>query len=172
MVMEAEAQRCELTCLRSHSLGRREPECLRNLGGALQMQSGFELGNSKITGSFKASGRNLAAGSAVRTRGSGCKRKCCWKHWLISLQYCGFCCPLTRSATGTHVSPHPESPSHLPPHPIPLGSQSPGFECPASCIELVLLIYFTCGNIHVSVLFSQIIPPLPSPRVQKSVLYI
>ena len=113
MVMEAEAQRCELTCLRSHSLGRREPECLRNLGGALQMQSGFELGNSKITGSFKASGRNLAAGSAVRTRGSGCKRKCCWKHWLISLQYCGFCCPLTRSATSTHVSPHPEPPSPL-----------------------------------------------------------
>ena len=47
--MEAKAQRCELTCLRSHSLGRREPECLRNLGGELQMQSGFELGSSEIT---------------------------------------------------------------------------------------------------------------------------
>ena len=25
------------------------------------------------------------------------------------------------SAIGAHVSPHPEHPSHLPPHPIPLG---------------------------------------------------
>ena len=25
------------------------------------------------------------------------------------------------SATGTHMSSHPESPSHFPPHPIPLG---------------------------------------------------
>ena len=25
------------------------------------------------------------------------------------------------SATGVHVSPYPERPSHLPPHPIPLG---------------------------------------------------
>ena len=33
-------------------------------------------------------------------------------------------------------------------------------------------ICFTHGNIHVSVLFSHIIPPSPSPRVQKSVLYI
>ena len=93
--MEAKAQRCELTCLRSHSLGRREPECLRNLGGELQMQSGFELGSSEITGNFKASGRNLAVGSAVRTRGSGYRRKCCWKDRLISLQYCGFCCTST-----------------------------------------------------------------------------
>ena len=38
-------------------------------------------------------------------------------------------------------------------------------------IELALVIYFIYGNIHVSVLFSQIILPLPSPRVQKSVLY-
>ena len=42
-------------------------------------------------------------------------------------------------------------------------AQSTGFECSASCIELPLVICFTYGNIHVSMLFSQIIPPLPSP---------
>ena len=70
-----------------------------------------------------------------------------------------------------HMSPHPECPSHLPPHPIPLGClRAPALS--ASCIELALVIYFTYDNIHVSVLFSQIIPPLLSPRVQKFVLYI
>ena len=51
-------------------------------------------------------------------------------------------------------------------------SQCPGLECPVSCIEVGLVIYFTYGNIHISILFSQIIPPSPSPRVQKSVLYV
>ena len=41
------------------------------------------------------------------------------------------------SVTGAHVSPHPEPPSHVPPHPHSSGlSQSTRFECPASCIEL------------------------------------
>ena len=67
----------------------------------------------------------------------------------------------------TCVSPPPPSPSH------PSGlSQWMGFECPVSCIKLGLVIRFTYGNIHVSMLFSQIIPSSPSPRVQKSVLYI
>ena len=60
------------------------------------------------------------------------------------------------SATGVHVSPCPE----LPPPPSPSHSsglsQCTGFECPVSCIELGLVIYFTYGNVHVSVLFSQI----------------
>ena len=48
-----------------------------------------------------------------------------------------------------HVS-HPEPPSHLPPQPYPSGlSQSTGFECPVTCIELALVIYFTYGDIHV-----------------------
>ena len=55
--------------------------------------------------------------------------------------------------------PHPESPSYLPPPRIPLG-------CPrvpaASCIKLAMAICFTYGNVHISVLFSQVIPPLPS----------
>ena len=61
------------------------------------------------------------------------------------------------------------SPELLPPlpHPslpYPSGlSQTTSFGCPASCIELALVIYFTYGNIYVSMLFSQIIPFLPSP---------
>ena len=39
---------------------------------------------------------------------------------LISLQYCsGFCHTLTWISYGCTCVPHPESPSHLPPHPIP-----------------------------------------------------
>ena len=60
--------------------------------------------------------------------------------------------------------------SLLPPHSTshPSGSsQCTGFECPVSCIELGLVIYFTYGNIRASMLFSQIIPPSPSPTSPK-----
>ena len=70
----------------------------------------------------------------------------------------------------TRVS-HPESPSHLPPH-HPSGSSqctSPGH--PVSCIEPGLAIRFTCDNLHVSMPFSQIIPPLPSPTESKRLFY-
>ena len=51
-------------------------------------------------------------------------------------------------------------------------SQCTGSECPVSCIELGLVIYFTYGNIHVSVLVSQIIPPSPSPTESKSLFFM
>ena len=63
-----------------------------------------------------------------------------------------------------HMGPH-QSWIPLPPlsplHPSGL-SQSTSFECPASCIELALVICFIYDNIHVSMLFYHIIPPLPS----------
>ena len=50
------------------------------------------------------------------------------------------------STRGAHVSPILNLlPPPSPPHPCGL-SQSTSFECPASCIELALVIYFTYGN--------------------------
>ena len=60
----------------------------------------------------------------------------------------------------------PPSPSH------PFGlSQCTGFQCPVSCLELGLVFYFTYGNIHVLMLFSQIVPPSPSPTESKSLFF-
>ena len=75
------------------------------------------------------------------------------------------------SAMGVHVSPiwNPLLPP-FPSHPSGL-SQCTGLERPVSCIEPGLVIYFTYGNIHVSMLFSQIIPPSPSPTESKSLFF-
>ena len=44
---------------------------------------------------------------------------------IITLQYCsGFCHTLTRISHGFTCVPHPDAPSRLPPHPIPLGLPS------------------------------------------------
>ena len=50
-------------------------------------------------------------------------------------------------------------------------SQCTGLEHPVSCIKPGLAIYFTYGNIHVSMLFSQIIPPSSSPTESKSLFF-
>ena len=86
-----------------------------------------------------------------------------WK--IIALQYCdAFVIHQHESATGTRVSTHPELPFHLPPHLIPLGCpRAPALGALLHALQLALAIYFTYGNVHVSITFSQIIPPSPSP---------
>ena len=88
---------------------------------------------------------------------------------LIALQYCGgFCHTLTWISHGCTCVHHPEPPS--PSHPLG-SSQGTSPEHPVSCIEPGLAIYFTYDNIHVSMLFSQIIPPSLSPTESKSLFF-
>ena len=60
----------------------------------------------------------------------------------ITLQYCsGFCYTLTWISHGFTCVPHPDPPSHLPPHPIPLGlpsapALSTGLMHPAWAVDL------------------------------------
>ena len=62
---------------------------------------------------------------------------------LITLQYCsGFCHTLTWISYGFTCAPHPEPPSHLPPHPILLGHP----RALVSCIQPGLVICFTLDN--------------------------
>ena len=52
---------------------------------------------------------------------------------LITLQYCsGFCHTLTWISHGFTCVPHPEPPSRIPPHPIPLGH--PSAPAPSTCL--------------------------------------
>ena len=51
-------------------------------------------------------------------------------------------------------------------------SRCTGPERPVSRIEPGLTIYFSCGNIHVSMRLSQIIPPSPSPKQPNSLFFI
>ena len=91
---------------------------------------------------------------------------------LITLQYCiGFAIHEHESATGVHVFPilnplPPPSPYH------PSGSsQCTSPKHPVSCIEPGLAIHFLYDIIHVSMPFSQIIPPSPSPTESKRLFY-
>ena len=51
------------------------------------------------------------------------------------------------------------------------GIQKEGNDNSVSCIKPELAIHFTYDNIHVSMLLSQIIPPLPSPTESKSLFF-
>ena len=71
----------------------------------------------------------------------------------------------------THV-PYPEPSSFLPPCTIPLGvSQCTSPKHPVSCVEPGLATHFIYDIIHVSMPFSQIIPPSPSPTESKRLFY-
>ena len=73
---------------------------------------------------------------------------------------------------GIHV-PHHEPISFLLPHPIPLGCSSAlALSALFHASNLGLVIYFTYGNIHVSMVFSLIIPASPSPTESKSLFFI
>jgi len=76
--------------------------------------------------------------------------------WLVMpSNHLALCCPL-----------------FLLPSIFPSGSsQCISPELPVSCNEPGLAICFTYDNIHVSMLFSQIIPPLPSPTESKSLFF-
>ena len=69
---------------------------------------------------------------------------------LITLQYCsGFCHTLTRISHGFTCIPHPDPPSHLPLHPIPVHQ----VQALVSCIQPGLVICFTLDNMMLYVVF-------------------
>ena len=84
----------------------------------------------------------------------------------------GFCHTLTWITHGRTRVPHPEHPSRHPLCPIPSAwSQRTSPERLVAFIALGLAIYFTYGKLHISMLFSQIIPPSPS-RTESKILFL
>ena len=79
-----------------------------------------------------------------------------------------FCHTSTCICHGCTCVPHPEPPSHLPPHTIPLGHPSapvPSFLYPASNLDwrFVSIRYYTCFN----AILPNHPPPLPLPQSPK-----
>ena len=93
--------------------------------------------------------------------------------FFSTLQYCiGFAIHQHESATGVHMFPI-LNPPLIPPSPYhPSGSsQCTSPKHPVSCIKSGLAICFLYDIIHVSMPFSQIIPPSPSPTESKRPFY-
>ena len=93
-------------------------------------------------------------------------------NWRLITILCWFCHTSTWICHGCTRVPHPEPPPTSLPYQASGSSQCTSPEHPVSCIEPGLVIHWTYDNIHVSMPFSQIIPPSLSHRVQKTVLYI
>ena len=90
--------------------------------------------------------------------------------YFLTLEYCiGFAIYQHESTTGIHVFPILNSPPS-PYHPSGL-SQCTSPKHPVSCIEPGLVTRFIYDIIHVSMPFSQTIPPSPSPTESKRLFY-
>ena len=89
------------------------------------------------------------------------------------VQYCiGFATHQQKSAMGIYMFPIPKPPPVSSPTHHPSGSsQCTSPKHPAPCIEPRLVIHFLYDIIHVSMPFSQIIPPSPSPTESKRRFY-
>ena len=91
---------------------------------------------------------------------------------LITIQYCiDFAIHQHESATGIHVFPILNPPPPLSPYHLSGSSQCTSTKHPVSCVEPRLVIRFLHDIIHVSIPFSQIIPPSPSPAESKRLFY-
>ena len=90
--------------------------------------------------------------------------------YFFTLQYCvGFDMHQHEPATGVHVFPILNPPPSLY-HPSG-SSQCTSPKHPVSCIEPGLVIRFIYDIIRVSMPFSQIVPPSPSPAESKRLVY-
>ena len=92
---------------------------------------------------------------------------------FFTLQYCiGFVIHQHQSATGVHVFPILNPPSHLPPHTIALGHPSaPDLSILYHASNLDWRFISHYDIIHVSMPFFQIIPLSPPPTESKKLFY-
>ena len=101
------------------------------------------------------------------------KYKFIYFNWrLITLQYCiGFAIHQHESTTGIHMFPIPNPPPSPSLYHPSGSSQCTSPKHPVSYIEPGLAIHFIYDIIHVSMPFSQIIPPSPSLPESKRLFY-
>ena len=85
--------------------------------------------------------------------------------------YIGFAIHQHESITGVHVFPILNPLPHTSPTHPSGSSQCTSLQHPVSCIEPRLAIHFLHDVIHVSMPFSQIILPSPSPTESKRLFY-